>query len=90
MNNFLLFVLVGILVYFWDSIESFSNEKEELDFIKELQRTIDSEIKYSDYVRFLSKYGDKYKNLETVDTFKIFKQFQKVGELSVENIGKFI
>ena len=90
MNNFLLFVLIGIIVYFWDSVESFSDEKEDLDFIKSLQRAIDSETKYSDYVRFLANYGDKYKNMENVNTFKIFKQFQKIGELSVENISKFM
>lgn len=90
MNNFLLFVLVGIIVYFWNSIESFSDEKDELDFIKAVQRFIDEEVKYSDYIKFLSNYGDKYKKLETVNIFKIFKQFQQIGELSVENIKKIM
>lgn len=90
MNNIILFILLGMVIYFWFSIETFLDNKDELDFIKSLQRFIDSEVKYSEYIRFLSNYGDKYKKLESVDTFMIFKQFHKQGQLSVDNIVKFM
>jgi hypothetical protein len=79
-----------MVIYFWNSVETFLDNKDDLDFVKSLQRFIDSEVKYSEYIRFLSNYGDKYKKLESVDTFMIFKQFQKQGQLSVDNIVKFM
>ena len=70
MNNIILFILLGMVIYFWNSIEAFS-DKDDLDFVKSLQRFIDNEVTYSEYVRFLDDYDDKYKKLESVDKFKI-------------------
>ncbi len=85
----LLLFIVFMLVFWWDSLENFSQEKKDMDFMRSLQRFLTKDTQYSEYLRFISKYKE-YSKLESVDIYIILRQLKAVGELSFENIMKFM
>lgn len=86
----LLLFIVFILVFWWDSIETFSQEKKNMDFMRSLQRFLNQNTQYPEYLIFLLKQNNQHKQLSTLETFTILKQLKVVGELSFENIMKFM
>jgi hypothetical protein len=60
-----------------------------MDFMRGLQRFLTNDTQYSDYLKFITKYKE-YSKLESVDTYIILRQLKDVGELSFENIMKFM
>lgn len=86
----LLLLIIFMLVFWWDSLETFSQEKKDMDFMRSLQRFLNQNTQYPEYLIFLLKHNNKHKQLSTVETFTILQQLKVVGELSFENIMKFM
>lgn len=70
--------------------EYFFDEKKEMDFMRGLQRFLTTDTQYPEYIIFLMKQDNKYKSLTSYETFTILKELKKVGELSFENLMKFM
>jgi hypothetical protein len=86
----LLLLLVILICVFWLGYkETFSQDKKRMDFMRGLQRFLTNDTQYSDYLKFITKYKE-YSKLESVDTYIILRQLKDVGELSFENIMKFM
>jgi hypothetical protein len=85
----LLFLIVIIIVFWWDSIESFSQDKKDMDFMRALQRFLTKETQYSEYLKFILKYPE-YTQFKPVEVFMVLRKLKEVGELSFENIMKFM
>jgi hypothetical protein len=85
-----LVILVFISIFF-SKRESFSKDnKDDMDFVRAIQRFVTSMTEFDDYIEFLQKHGNKYSKLEELKTFIILKNLKKIGELSVENISRFM
>lgn len=91
-SSFLLSLQSNMINNFKRSLkyEYFSEEKKEMDFMRSLQRFLTPDTQYPEYVIFLLKHDQKYKSLTSYDTFTILKELKRVGELSFENIMKFM
>lgn len=79
-----------MLVFWWDSVESFSQEKRDMDFMRSIQRFLNRDTQYPEYLIFLLKHNNTHKQLSTFETFTILKELKVVGELSFENIMRFM
>ncbi len=90
-GSIILIVIVIFLSIFLTKKESFSaDNKEDMDFVRGLQRFIHPAIEYDEYVEFLTKNENKYSSLEDFKTYVILQNLKKIGELSVDNIIKFM
>lgn len=91
MNIVLIVIVIVFLSLFLTKKESFSpDNKEDMDFVRALQRFIHPAVEYDEYVEFLTKNENKYSSLEDFKTFVILQNLKKIGQLSVDNIAKFM
>lgn len=89
--NIVLILVVIFLSLFLTKKESFSEDnKEDMDFVRALQRFIHPAVEYDEYVEFLTKNENKYSGLEDFKTFVILQNLKKIGQLTVDNIAKFM
>jgi hypothetical protein len=91
-SSFLLSLQYNMIDNFKRSLtyEYFFEEKTEMDFMRALQRFLTPDTQYPEYIIFLMKQDNKYKSLTSYETFTILKELKKVGELSFENLMKFM
>lgn len=91
MNIIIIILIIITLSIFLRNKEKFSTEnKEDMDFVRALQRFVHPTIEYDEYIEFLAKNENKYSGLEDFKTFMILQNLKKIGELSVDNIAKFM
>lgn len=89
----MIILLIGIVILslFLNKRESFSEDnKDDMDFVRLIQRFVHPAIEYDEYMAFLEKNNNKYSKLEDFKTFVILQNLKKIGKLSVENIAKFM
>ena len=91
MNIIIIVLIIITLSIFLSKKETFSTEnKEDMDFVRALQRFIHPTTEYDVYIEFLAKHENKYPELENFKTFVILQNLKKIGELSINNISKLI
>lgn len=85
-----IFLLILVLLY-CVSRESFSpDNKEDMDLIRGIQRFVYPTTQYEDYIEFLTNNDNQYPKLADFTTFVVLQNLKKIGELTVDNIAKFM